>query len=391
MTSYENAILIRTDYAEAYLKRGVVLRYLRRLVEALSSYDEAIKIKPQYVDAYYSRGNVLKDLNRYDESLASYDSAIAIKADHAHAYFMRGVVLQELKRFSEAVISFKNSLVIKPDYAEAYNFLGLVHIELKNINEGLKNYHRAIKVRPDYFIAHSNLLFSLSYAEKIPSSHRFKEARIIGENAARAAKINYSSWITDHSNDQLRIGFVSGDFWSHPVGYFLKNVLSSFDPSKLLCFAYTNNSYEDAITAGLKKNFGSYKSLVGISDFDAAKIIHADGLHVLVDLSGHTALNRLPVFAYKPAPIQISWLGYWATTGVQEIDYILGDPNVTPVDEEQDFSESIKRLPECYFCFSPPEHDIEVTDLPALRNGYVTFGCRCGRKSYRRCSNQDCI
>ncbi len=375
LVSYDTAILINSDYSEAYFNRGVALRRLRRLVESLLSYDSAIKIKPDYADAYYSRGNVLKDLRRYDESLASYESAIFIKSDHAQAYFMRGVLLQELKRFSEAVISFKRSLEIKPDYAEAYNFLGYTLIELKNIDEGLESYQRAIKVKPDYFVAHSNLLFSLSYVEKIPLSSRLKEARNFGANASRAARFKYQSWTTDHSMSPLRIGFVSGDFWSHPVGYFLKNVVASFDHSKLDCYAYTNNSYEDAITVALKKNFSSYKSLVGMSDFDAAKCIHADGVQVLVDLSGHTALNRLPVFAYKPAPIQISWLGYWATTGVQEMDYILGDPNVTPMDEEQDFSERIKRLPECYFCFSPPEHDIDVADLPALRNGYVTFGC----------------
>ena len=375
LANYDKALSIKSDYSEAHFNRGVALRHLRRSVEALSSYDEAIKIKPEYADAYYSRGNVLKDLRRYDESLASYDSAILIKADHAHAYFVRGVLLQELKRFYEAVMSFKKSLVIKPDYAEAYNFLGYALIELKKIDEGLESYQKAIKVKPDYFIAHSNLLFSLSYAEKIPSSFRLKEAKVFGASATRAATVKFSSWTMGHSKTPLRIGFVSGDFWSHPVGYFLKNVVSSFDPSKLACFAYTNNSYEDAITAGLRKNFSSYKSLVGMSDFDAAESIHADGVQVLVDLSGHTALNRLPVFAYKPAPIQISWLGYWATTGVQEIDYILGDPNVTPVEEEQDFSESIKRLPECYFCFSPPEHDIDIAELPALRNGYVTFGC----------------
>ena len=375
LASYDKAISIKSDHSDAYYNRGVALRSLKRSVEAISSYDEAIAIKPEYTDAYYSRGNALKDLRRYDESLKSYDCAILIKSDHAHAYFMRGVVLQELKSFPEAVMSFQKAIAIKPDYTEAYNFLGYALIELKRLEDGLESYQKAIKIKPDFFIAHSNLLFSLSYADKIPMSSRLKEASLFGASAARAAKVKFSSWKTDHPKKQLRIGFVSGDFWSHPVGYFLKNVVSSFDKSRLDWLAYTNNSYEDSITAELKENFSSYKSLVGMTDFDAAKIIHGDGVHILVDLSGHTALNRLPVFAYKPAPIQISWLGYWATTGVREIDYILGDPNVTPVAEEHDFSERIKRLPECYFCFSPPELDIDVGDLPALRNGYITFGC----------------
>jgi protein O-GlcNAc transferase len=111
------------------------------------------------------------------------------------------------------------------------------------------------------------------------------------------------------------------------------------------------------------------------SNEDAARMIHADGIHVLIDASGHTAGNRLPVFAWKPAPVQVSWLGYFATTGVAEIDYLLGDSFVTPANEAAHFTETIWRLPESYLCFTPPKLAMEVGPLPALVNGYVTFGC----------------
>ena len=152
-------------------------------------------------------------------------------------------------------------------------------------------------------------------------------------------------------------------------------MLSHFDRTRFEICAYTTNSVEDKKTLIFKALFDSYKSLVGLSDEEAANLIHADGVQILIDLSGHTALNRLTVFAYKPAPVQASWLGYFASTGVKEIDYLIGDPYVTPPHEESHFCEIIKRLPETYFCFTPPDVDVQVKTLPAVNNGFITFGC----------------
>jgi predicted O-linked N-acetylglucosamine transferase (SPINDLY family) len=132
---------------------------------------------------------------------------------------------------------------------------------------------------------------------------------------------------------------------------------------------------EDELTERVKACFHEWRPLTGLSDKDAAQKIHGDGIHVLIDLSGHTAENRLPVFAWKPAPVQVSWLGYFASTGLSEIDYILGDPYVTPHEEADHFSEKIWQLPETYLCFTPPDLDLEVAPSPARSNGFVTFGC----------------
>jgi protein O-GlcNAc transferase len=150
------------------------------------------------------------------------------------------------------------------------------------------------------------------------------------------------------------------------------NQLGDFD---FELYAYTTQSNEDDLTLRIKPGFTRWKSLVGISDVDAADHIYNDGIHILIDLSGHTAQNRLPIFAWKPAPVQISWLGYFASTGVAEIDYILGDPYVTPTEEANHFIEKIWQLPESYICFTEPEVDIDVMSLPALDKKRVTFGC----------------
>jgi hypothetical protein len=298
-------------------------------------------LKPCYAEAFSNRGNVFRSLRRFDEALASYDDAIGLDPANAEALNNRANTLKDLKRFDDA----------------------------------LESYAKAIEAEPRFFYAHSNMLFTLNYLEKVSVEARVAEARRFGANAARSTKGKFGSWNVDTASEKLRVGFVSGDFRNHPVGFFLESVLDNLDQSRLELFAYSSNDAADDLTLRLKDKFRSWKSLAGKFDAECARMIHADGVQVLIDLSGHTAFNRLLVFAFKPAPVQVAWLGYFATTGVAEMDYILGDPWVTPVGEEHHFCETIKRLPETYFCFTPPFDEVGVDTLPALQNGHVTFGC----------------
>ena len=174
---------------------------------------------------------------------------------------------------------------------------------------------------------------------------------------------------------KLRVGFVSGDLRNHPIGYFLESILSSIDPSTIELIAYTTTPTVDDLSERIQPFFSMWKPIYGQTDEAAATLIHADGIHVLLDLSGHTAGNRLPMFGYKPSPVQASWLGYFATTGLNEMDYLIGDPYVTPPKDDDQFTEKVWRLPETRWCFTPPNTDVGVSVPPALNNGYVTFGC----------------
>ena len=192
-----------------------------------------------------------------------------------------------------------------------------------------------------------------------------------------AAKANtpFTSWSLRAPPGRLRVGLVSGDLCRHPVGYFLESVLAAIDPDRVALLAYHTCGRADDLTLRLRSRFAAWTSLTGRDDETAARRIHADGVHVLVDLSGHTDHNRLPVFAWRPAPVQATWLGYFATTGLAEIDYILADPHLVPPEEEGHFTEGVWRLPESYLCFTPPDMAPEVARLPALSSGAVTFGC----------------
>ena len=158
-------------------------------------------------------------------------------------------------------------------------------------------------------------------------------------------------------------------------GYFLEGVLAQIDPARIELIAYPTHDVEDELTDRIRPHFKDWKPLVGKSDEEAARLIQADGVHILLDLAGHTEHNRLPVFAWKPAPVQASWLGYFATTGVAEMDYLLADKISVPEDQQEQFTESIWYLPDTRLCFTVPKINLPVAPLPALSKGMITFGC----------------
>ena len=152
---------------------------------------------------------------------------------------------------------------------------------------------------------------------------------------------------------RLRVGYVSGDFRQHPVGFFLAPVLANHDPASVEIYAYSNHSQNDWVTQQLRALCAQWRNMVGISNQAFASRVAADGIDILVDLSGHTSDTRLGMFALKPAPVQLSWLGFWGTTGVPTIDYILSDATMIPEGDERHYSETVMRLPDSRFCYAP--------------------------------------
>ena len=360
--------------AEVCTNLGNVLKDLNRLNEAEASYRRALLIEPDFAGAHDNLGVILQDRGRLNEAEASYRRALQIKPDYAEAYNNLGNILKDRGRLIEAEASYRQALQIKPDYAEAYNNLGNILQDLLRPNEVEACYRRALRVNPNYVNAHSNLLFALSYISQNPGYY-FEEAQRYGRTLTANATARFSSWRNPAHSSCLRVGLVSGDLRQHPVGYFLQSLLENIDPARIELFAYPTHLKEDELTARIKPYFAAWKPLPGKNDEVDAGRIHDDRIQVLIDLSGHTDRNRLPLFAWKPAPIQVSWLGYFASTGVKEIDYLIADPFTLPESEEAHFTEKILRLPETRLCFTAPNVDVSVSPLPALSNGYLTFAC----------------
>ena len=374
MASYHVALEIRPEFAEAHCSLGSLLQKLGRHEDAVVSFRRALAINPEFAEAHFNQANALYDLGQLDNALASYRRALSIKPDYVAAHSNLGNVQRDSGRLGDAIASFHRALAISPEYVEAHVNLGNALKDCGRLDDAVTSYRRALEIKPDFAIAHSNLLFALNYSARHTHSHCLEEARQYGKNMlVRATR--FSDWSCVSEPKQLRVGLVSGDFRNHPVGFFLEGLLRLLDPTRVELIAYPTFEEADETNAIIRRQVSTWKPLVGQSDEAATRLIHADGVHVLLDLSGHTDKNRLPIFASKPAPVQCTWLGYFATTGVPEIDFLLGDPYVTPVEEESHFTERIWRLPDAYMCFAPPRVELEVGALPALSVGSVTFGC----------------
>lgn len=380
--SYRRAIAGDPGFAEAHNNLANLQKAQGRLEQAIASYRQAILVKPDYADAHSNLGAAYHAQGLADQAAACYRQAIKLDPAYLGAYNNLGALLKEQGVLDAAVACYEKALQLKPDFAEAHGNLANALLAQGRLDAAVESYRKALALKPDYVEAHSNLLFALSYhAESTPVQLR-REAEQYGRNAlAQAAP--FTDWPRlvregeGPAASPLRVGLVSGDLRNHPVGYFLESIVARLSPSRIELIAYPTSYREDALSARIKPCFKVWRPLAGLSDEAAAKAIRDDGVHVLIDLAGHTAHNRLPVFAWKPAPVQVSWLGYFATTGVPGMDYLLADRVSVPESDRAHFTEAIWSVPDTRLCFTPPDNGEKVSPgpLPAMRNGYITFAC----------------
>ena len=378
VTAYNRAIELKPEFADAHVALGGVQETQGQLEAAAASYRHALLIQPDYAEVHGNLGGLLKGLGRLDEAVECYRQALRLKPDYVEVLSSMGVMLQDLGNYQEAIACHQRALVLKPDFALAHGNLGYLLLELGDFDHALMSLRRALELKPDFGDAYDNLLFIHNYLGDQPASLMREEAEAYGATVARQAK-RWAVWPNcPDANRPMRIGLVSGDLCNHPVGHFLESVLAavvSHAAGKIRLIAYLSDKFGDAVSERIKTSCEGWHPVVGLSDEHFAQRIREDQIDILIDLSGHTAHNRLPVFAWKPAPVQVSWLGYFATTGVAEIDYLIADPWTLPASEECNFTEKIWRLPETRLCFTPPDEEVSVSPLPALANGYVSFGC----------------
>ncbi|MBL8523359.1 MAG: tetratricopeptide repeat protein [Betaproteobacteria bacterium] len=375
IVAFGHAIALAPRDAGAHNNLGNVFKSLRRFEEAEQSYRRAAEANPAFAEAHYNLALCAFERGDLAAAEAGNRRALELKPALAEAHNNLGMILDEQGRLGEAEVSCRLALQLRPDMAAAHNGLGNILKNRGNPGEAVASYRRALALNPADLAAHDNLLLCLNYAALQSPAECLQAARQFGQMIESQAGPPQSSWRCDPSPSRLRVGMVSGDLRQHPVGHFLESMLAHIDPAKIELFAYSNHASADELSACIRPYFSQWKTIHQLGDAEAAKTIHDDGVHIAIDLSGHTQHNRLPLFARRPAPLQVSWLGYFATTGVAQIDYLLTDSVATPPHDAAHFSERLWPLPDTRLCFTPPQDAPDVTPPPFVRNGHVTFGC----------------
>lgn len=373
--SYRQALLIDPANAVSHNNLGVALRDQGRFLESEVSCNTSIEIRPDYADPYNNLGLALDSQGRIDEAIAAFEQAIACKPNDPCILSNFSVTLITKGQLDKAEACLVKALEISPLFINLYINLCVTYLAQGRPQEAEVVCLKALEIQPDCISAKGNLLFAMNYSANHSVDECFAQARQYNAMVNKTVEHVFTTWVTNNSAKHLRVGIVSADMRQHAVSYFLENVVKHINANTIELIAYSADGREDVVTSRLKQHFSEWKSLVGLDDQAAAKLIHDDGVHVLIDLSGHSSGNRLPVFARKPAPVQVSWLGYFATTGLDAMDYFIADEIGVPKHSRDQFVEKIQYLPSTRLCFSVPDVNVPVSELPALRNGYITFGC----------------
>ena len=372
--SYKKAININSNFAEAYNNLGNAFVFKDDLRKALENFEKALKINTSYSEAYNNLGYVNKILGKEAEALNCYQQAIKFKPDYAQAYNNIGIIFNDRGNFDEALKSYKKATRVKPNYAKSYKYLGNLLNDLGQFDEATAAYNQAIKIKPDYHTVYSNLLFNLNYKTDFDPKLYLSIAKKFRLNCKIIKKNLNFKYKYEKKPKKIKIGLVSADFGDHPGGYFTLSTFKKLNNKNIDLIAYSTFDRSDKISEQFKDLFLKWNSIEKKEDFKIVEEISNDGIHILIDLQGHSGKNRLPLFMHKPAPIQVSWLSQ-GSTGIPEIDYFIGSPHTTPKKEEKNYVEKIIRLPDISQSFTAPDYAIDVNNLPALKNNFITFGC----------------
>ena len=374
LQTYNQAIRLNSKYVEAYNNRGNTLKQLGKLEEAVQSFNQAIQLKPDYIEAYYNQGIAFRQQGELENAVKSFKKAIQLKPDFEQTHYNRGNILQKQIKLKEAIESYDKAIELKSDYVEAYNNRGKTLRDLGRLDESIMSFEQALVLRPNFSEVHSNLLLASHYHPKLSSEAIFKKHIAWGESNVVQNKINESYKNDKTPERRLKVGYISPDFRTHSVAYFIEPILAHHDETfEIYCYSAVNRP--DETTKRIERLVTHWVSIIGKSDEEVATRIRDDRIDILVDLAGHTAKNRLLLFAHKAAPIQVTYLGYPNTTGLPTMDYRLTDDYADPSGKtEKLHTEKLIRLSSTAWCYRPPKKIPEVKEYPAKVKGIVTFG-----------------
>jgi protein O-GlcNAc transferase len=375
------AIVIDPGMATYYNNMGWILTEMGRLDQAMTAFRTSLELNPDRAEVHNNLGNVLNSKGQLDEAMAEYLQAIALKSDYAEAHSNLGNVLKSKGQFDQAIAEYHQAIALNPQYAKAHSNLGVALQESGQLDQAIASFRKALAIKPDFHGAYSNLLYGMHFhpgydARAIYDEHVRWNGRIAEPLKKFIQPHAHSDAQRDDPERRLKIGYVSPDFRKHVVGWNLLPLLREHDHKVLEIFCYSGVLHHDAVTEQIRSCADKWRNIGTVTDERAARMIRNDGIDILVDLTLHMAGNRLLVFARKPAPVQVTYLGYCSTTGQETMDYRLSDPYLDPPETDLSvYTEQTLRLPRTYWCYQPGGAAPDPAPPPALSNGTITFGC----------------
>ena len=368
---YEEAIIHKPKDANLHNSHGGALQQLGRHNDAIVCFTTALSLAPKFAEAHSNLGISLKESNRFDEALKSYELSLSIKPDFAEAHGNKGNVLKDLGMLDEAVSCYKKALTIRSNYAEVLCNLGSVLMSMGQLDEALICFKSTLAKKPDHRLAANNYLHTLLYKPGISDGDLFNAYQKMANKRKPAINPTPSTLPDIKEGERIRIGYISSDFREHPVGHNIMPIFANHDHDKYEIFCYAELSKTDKITYQFKKYSDHWRMIKGITDFDVAESIRADKIHIAIFLGGHFDENRPNIAVYCAAPIQVAMYG-GTTTALGNMDYWLTDKILHTNITTERFTEKLWHLPSL-FTYPIPKDTPPVNDLPAIKNGYVTF------------------
>ncbi|CAN5594920.1 tetratricopeptide repeat protein [soil metagenome] len=373
---YQQILSANPDDLAALAGRGAVAMQTRNFSPAVAIFQRALTIDPNSLDTHINLGIAHAQAGQTERAIEIWNRALTIDGRCADVYINLTNAYRKLGRLDDAATAGRRATELDPQHAEARSNLANVLSAQGRVDEAIVEFRRAIELKPAAVRIHSNLLMNLQYSDSVSPQAVFDEHL----NWARQHADPLTAAAARHPNNRdllrrLRVGYVSADFREHPISHFTEPLLAAHDRASVEVFCFADVHRRDAVTARLQALCEHWHEITGQSHERAAQLIREHRIDILVDLAVHTSGHRLQMFARKPAPVQVTYLGYAATSGIGAMDWRLSDVHVDPAGlTERYHREQIYRLPRTQWCYNPRDLGGEVRPSPALRNGFITFG-----------------
>lgn len=407
-SAFRTALSLTPEYVEAHFCLGTVLQHRKLYEQAIASHQQALKFQPRFVQSHLNMGLAHKELRQFTNAIACFKKALEIEPNRAETHSNMGNTYIEKGEINAAIDCYRQALALQPDNADINLNLGLALKDKGLLGEAIHHFQRVGEESAKFANArvqmamayldqgdlesvqkisrktlrlglkndvHPYLLW-LYYSPEVEPAEQLEEAKRWSKLHAVPRSDRFSHHKTDFSPDRrLRIGFVSGDFRRHSVAYFLAPLITHLNREEIEVFCYSSRIFRDDFAERFERLSDFWRDISILSDEDAAKQILADSIDILIDLSGHTKNNRLAMFNRRPAPIQMTYLGFPGTTGLDTMDFRITDHWADPPEPtESDYSESLIRLPGCFLCYEAPEDAPEVPTRQRSATEPVIFG-----------------